>query len=130
MLVQVDGVEEYEVEQIEGEWKVKGKKEFLVEWKGYGDAERTWELLEHSDNARNVLDEWIAQSSNKAPTDWTDADESDKFNCDDKSKESQGESSSIALRREMLHFAWNFCWSCILLFCILLFGVSPLLKGG
>jgi len=41
MLVQVDGVEEYEVKWVKGEWKIKGKKEFLVKWKRYGDTERT-----------------------------------------------------------------------------------------
>ena len=50
MPVQVDGMEEYKVEQIKGEWKIKGKKEFLIKWKGYGDAERTWELLKYLDN--------------------------------------------------------------------------------
>ena len=103
MPVQVDGVEEYEVERIEGEWKIKGKKEFLVKWKGYGDAERTWEPLEHLDNARNVLDEWTVQSSNKAPVDRTDTDKSNKSNRDKpesdghESNESRGK-SSVPLR--------------------------------
>jgi len=30
MPVQMDGVKEYEVERIEGEQKIKGKKEFLI----------------------------------------------------------------------------------------------------
>jgi len=103
MLVQVDGVEEYEVERIEGERKMKGKKEFLVKWKGYGDAERTCEPLEHLDNARNVLDEWTAQSLNKAPVDRTDMDKSNKSNRDKpesdghESNESRGK-SSVPLR--------------------------------
>jgi len=108
MPVQVDGVEEYEVERIEGERKIKGKKEFLVKWKGYGDAERTWEPLEHLDNARNVLDEWTAQSSNKAPVDRTDTDKSNKSNRDKpesdghESNESRGK-SLVPLRRSSRH---------------------------
>ena len=102
MLMQVDDMEEYEVERIEGERKIKGKKEFLVKWKGYGDAERTWEPLEHLDNARNVLDEWTAQSLKKAPpADRTDMDKSNKSDRDEE-PESEGK-SSIPLRRSSRH---------------------------
>jgi len=93
MLVQVDGVEEYEVERIEGERKIKGKKEFLIKWKGYSNTERIWEPLEHLDNVRNVLDEWTIQSSNRAPpTDQIDMDKSNKSDCDEEPK-SEGKSS-------------------------------------
>jgi len=107
MPVQVDGVEEYEVERIEGERKIKGKKEFLVKWKGYGDAERTWEPLEHLDNAWSVLDEWIMQSSNKAHMDRTDTDKSNesdynKLTDGDKPNESQSD-PSIPLCRSSRH---------------------------
>ena len=108
MPVQVDGVEEYEVERIEGERKIKGKKEFLVKWKGYGDAERTWEPLEHLDNARNVLDKWTAQSSKAPPADRTDMDKSNKSNPGkpgsdgNESNESQGK-SSVPLHRSSRH---------------------------
>jgi len=94
-------VEEYEVEWIEGERKTRGKREFLVKWKGYGDAERTWELLEHLDNARNVLDDQTARSSDKAPADRTDMDKLNKSNRDDK-PESDGKSST-PLRRSSRH---------------------------
>ena len=36
-----DGSEEWEVEAIEGERTVKGKKEYLIKWKGYNDDERS-----------------------------------------------------------------------------------------
>ncbi|EGN91971.1 hypothetical protein SERLA73DRAFT_80002 [Serpula lacrymans var. lacrymans S7.3] len=33
----------------------RGKLEFLVLWKGYGDEDRMWEPETHLDNSRNTL---------------------------------------------------------------------------
>ena len=94
MSVQVDSMEEYEVERIEGKQKIKGKKEFLIKWKEYGDTEKTWELLEHLDNARNILDKWTIQSSKVTDMDKLNKSKCDKFESDGhKSNESQGKSS-------------------------------------
>ena len=108
MPLQVDSMKEYEVKWIEGEQKIKGKKEFLVKWKGYSDAERTWKPLEHLDNMQSVLDEWIIQSSNKAHVDQTDTNKSNESNYNkpetdgDKPNESQSD-PSIPLRRSFHH---------------------------
>jgi len=52
------GEEEWEVESIEGERTVKGKKEFLVRWRGYTDDEMSWEPISHLDHAQDRLLEW------------------------------------------------------------------------
>jgi hypothetical protein len=56
-----DGLEEWEVEAIEGERIVKGRKEYLVRWKGYNDDERSWEPVQHLENAPEILLEWKAK---------------------------------------------------------------------
>lgn len=38
-----DGELEYEVERVLGERRVRGGRQFLVKWKGYGDWENSWE---------------------------------------------------------------------------------------
>ena len=52
---------------------VKGKKEFLVKWKGYFDDECTWEPPEHLVNAEDKMLEFTVshpepQQSKKKPT--------------------------------------------------------------
>ncbi|KAF8761053.1 hypothetical protein RHS01_00627 [Rhizoctonia solani] len=47
----IEGEEEYEVEQIIGSKRQKGKWFYLIKWKGYGPEDNSWEpedLLEHS----------------------------------------------------------------------------------
>ena len=39
--------EKYEVEDVRGGRSVRGKKEYLVKWKGYSDKECTWEPVEN-----------------------------------------------------------------------------------
>src|SRR3981189_2513093 len=41
--VLVDGVEEYEVEEIIDSQKRRGKTQYLVKWKGFPSEENTWE---------------------------------------------------------------------------------------
>ena len=49
----VKGEQEYEVEAILNERRHHGRPQYLVKWKGYSDAENTWEV---QDNARNATD--------------------------------------------------------------------------
>jgi hypothetical protein len=46
-----DGQEEFEVERILGERTIRGKREFLIKWKNYGDFENSWEPEENLVNA-------------------------------------------------------------------------------
>ncbi|XP_043491561.1 chromodomain-helicase-DNA-binding protein 1-like isoform X2 [Polistes fuscatus] len=39
----VSGEEEYEVEKIVGHRTIKGRRQFLIRWKGYGEESDTWE---------------------------------------------------------------------------------------
>jgi hypothetical protein len=40
--LQVNGNEEYEIEDIIASRVVRNSTEFLVKWKGYGDFENSW----------------------------------------------------------------------------------------
>jgi RNase H-like domain found in reverse transcriptase/Reverse transcriptase (RNA-dependent DNA polymerase)/Integrase zinc binding domain/Chromo (CHRromatin Organisation MOdifier) domain len=55
-----EGKEEWEVEEILDHRLVKGKKEYLVRWKGYSEDETSWEPPEHLENAQELLLEFIA----------------------------------------------------------------------
>lgn len=50
-----DGSVEYEVEAILDSKVIRGKKHFLVKWKGYGDHENTWQTAEDLQNAKQAL---------------------------------------------------------------------------
>ena len=51
---------EWEVKAIKGERYKKGKKEYLIKWRGYPEDESTWEPIEHLDNAKDLLLQYIA----------------------------------------------------------------------
>ncbi|EGO02583.1 hypothetical protein SERLA73DRAFT_24845, partial [Serpula lacrymans var. lacrymans S7.3] len=53
VVVTQEGEEEFEVEQVVDARLKRGKLEFLVLWKGYGDEDRTWEPEAHLDNSRD-----------------------------------------------------------------------------
>jgi hypothetical protein len=55
-----DQPEEWEVEEIRGARTKKGKKEFLIKWKGYPEDESTWEPIEHLGHAQEKLLEFTA----------------------------------------------------------------------
>jgi hypothetical protein len=50
--------DEYEVEEIRGKRIYRGKVQYLVKWKGYGENEKTWEPLEHLVNSDTAVAEY------------------------------------------------------------------------
>ncbi|XP_031828269.1 uncharacterized protein LOC116425137 isoform X2 [Nomia melanderi] len=52
--------EEYEVEKIVGQRTSKGKRQFLVRWKGYDESSDTWEL-EKDLNCLQLIEEFLAE---------------------------------------------------------------------
>ena len=51
----VAGGDEFEVDEVLAERKRRGRRQFLVQWKGYDQAEATWEPEENLTNAQGAL---------------------------------------------------------------------------
>ena len=49
----------YEVETLKQMKIVKGKKYFLVHWKGYQNSDDTWEPEENLDNCKHLLQQFL-----------------------------------------------------------------------
>jgi hypothetical protein len=58
---------EWEVESVDGERKSRGRKEYLIRWKGYGIHERTWEPLDHLEHAGEEIAEWNSRQPEVNP---------------------------------------------------------------
>jgi hypothetical protein len=61
----IDEFEEYEVEAVIAERKRKGKKEYLVRWKGYSPENDTWEPLDNLTHAKDALETFLARGRAK-----------------------------------------------------------------
>ena len=58
---------EYEVERILAVRSVRGRKEYLCHWKGYGSWEDSWEPEENLANAQELLAEfWRSKRSRRS----------------------------------------------------------------
>jgi len=57
-LVIIEGEEKFEIEKIINKRTVRGKKKFLVRWKGYTAEEDTWESRENLENAKELVEEY------------------------------------------------------------------------
>jgi len=54
----IEGEEEFEVEKILNKKTIRGKKKFLVRWRGYMAEEDTWENRENLENAKELVEEF------------------------------------------------------------------------
>jgi hypothetical protein len=54
--VQVDGQVEFIVDRIIQDRRVRGKREFIVHWKGYSPHDATWEPLYNVDGSQALVD--------------------------------------------------------------------------
>ncbi|EGO00828.1 hypothetical protein SERLA73DRAFT_71795 [Serpula lacrymans var. lacrymans S7.3] len=62
VVVTQEGEEEFEVERVVDARLKRGKLEFLVLWKGYGDKDRMWEPEAHLDNSCNAVRKFYAKN--------------------------------------------------------------------
>ncbi|XP_076761181.1 uncharacterized protein LOC143429410 [Xylocopa sonorina] len=53
---------EYEVEKLVGQRTIKGRRQFLVRWKGYGEDSDTWEQ-EKDLNCAELIEEYLAENT-------------------------------------------------------------------
>ena len=62
-LVEVEGVEEWEVEKILNKKKIRGVEKYLVRWKGFTAEGDTWERIENLKNAKEAIKEFEGKMS-------------------------------------------------------------------
>ena len=65
---------QYEVESIKDRRIVKGKKQYLVHWAGYGSEDDTWEPLSNLKNCQELVDLYEASLVQEIETDKDDND--------------------------------------------------------
>jgi len=57
-LVEVEGVEEWEIEKILNKKKIRGVEKYLIRWKGFTVEGDTWERKENLKNAEELIEEF------------------------------------------------------------------------
>jgi len=57
-LVEVEGVEEWEVEKVLNKKKMRGVEKYLIRWKGFTAEGDTWERKENLKNAEELIKEF------------------------------------------------------------------------
>jgi len=57
-LVEIDGEKEYEVEKILNIRDMRGKRKYLVRWRGYTVEENTWKGLKNLENTMDLVEEF------------------------------------------------------------------------
>ena len=57
-LVEVEGVEKWEVEKILNKKKMRGVVKYLIQWKGFTAKGNTWERRENLKNAEELIEEF------------------------------------------------------------------------
>jgi hypothetical protein len=61
--VVIDGAEEYEVEEILDSRIRRGVQQYLVKWKGYSQADNTWQSADDVSNSQDLVDAYRARTS-------------------------------------------------------------------
>jgi len=56
--VEVEGVEEWEIEEILNKRKIRGVEKYLVHWKGFTAKHDSWERREDLKNTKAVLEDF------------------------------------------------------------------------
>ena len=68
--IEVEGEQEYEVEEILDSKIIRNKLRYLVSWTGYGPNDRTWEPAEHLENSPEITARYHARYPQRpAPSD-------------------------------------------------------------
>jgi len=57
-LIEVEGVEEWEVEKILNKKKIRGVEKYLIRWKGFTAEGNTWKRKENLKNAEKLIKEF------------------------------------------------------------------------
>jgi len=57
-LIEVEGVEEWEVEKILNKKRMRGVEKYLIRWKGFMAEEDTWERRENLKNVEELIEEF------------------------------------------------------------------------
>jgi len=57
-LIEVEGVEEWEVEKVLNKKKIRGVEKYLIRWKGFTAEGDTWERKENLKNAEELIEEF------------------------------------------------------------------------
>ena len=60
----IDNEEQYEVEMILDSRERRGKREYLIHWKGYSDSEQSWEPEENINNCTELLKDFYKIGTN------------------------------------------------------------------
>lgn len=56
--MEIEGEEEWEVEEVLDKRKRRGKVEYLVSWRGYGAEDDTWEPEGNLEHAKELVEEF------------------------------------------------------------------------
>src|SRR6201991_4235402 len=64
----IDGDEEYEVEDVIGHRRYRGRLQYLIKWKGYSSADNSWEPATSLQNARELVTRYHEGTPRDAPS--------------------------------------------------------------
>ena len=56
--VEIEGVEEFEVQEVLDSRRFRRKLQYKVRWKGYSPADDTWEDADHLENAEEEVEDF------------------------------------------------------------------------